>query len=255
MDDAQRWLAVAAVVLAEPDPPTAEHLLVQTLETWGRAYRSARTGASPAPRLDDVALHPAPDWQDSTLWRDVVTRAALDHPLYAFNVLTRADRPATLAGVVAQGWTLSEGAAHTMLTLGFTPHQMTIPLAPGAGGGRDAYALVSEAPYTDDDVARAGAVQALIAGLDSHVRLLAAAVRHAASAPDPVAVRLTPRERVVLDQIARGSTVEGIAARLAISPRTVHKHQEHLYRKLGAVDRLSAVLSAQRLGLLRSPDR
>ena len=66
---------------------------------------------------------------------------------------------------------------------------------------------------------------------------------------------LTPRERVVLDHIARGHTVEGIAARLSISPRTVHKHQEHLYRKLGAVDRLSAVLSAQRLGLIESPDR
>ena len=50
-------------------------------------------------------------------------------------------------------------------------------------------------------------------------------------------------------------TVEGLAARLSISPRTVHKHQEHLYRKLGAVDRLSAVLSAQRLGLIGSPDR
>jgi hypothetical protein len=30
----------------------------------------------------------------------------------------------------------------------------------------------------------------------------------------------------------------------------VHKHQENLYRKLGAVDRLSAVLEAQRAGLL-----
>ena len=56
---------------------------------------------------------------------------------------------------------------------------------------------------------------------------------------------LTPRERVVLELLATGSTAEGVAARLAISPRTVHKHQEHLYRKLGACDRLSAVLAAQ----------
>ncbi len=55
---------------------------------------------------------------------------------------------------------------------------------------------------------------------------------------------------MVLELLARGSTAEGVAARLAISPRTVHKHQEHLYRKLGACDRLSAVLAAQRLGLL-----
>ena len=67
-------------------------------------------------------------------------------------------------------------------------------------------------------------------------------------------MRLTPRERIVLDHIARGATVDGIAARMAISRRTVHKHQEHLYRKLGAVDRLSAVLSAQRLGLISAPE-
>jgi DNA-binding NarL/FixJ family response regulator len=53
--------------------------------------------------------------------------------------------------------------------------------------------------------------------------------------------------------LAAGSTAEGIAARLAISPRTVHKHQENLYRKLGACDRLSAVLSAQQLGLVPIP--
>ena len=41
-----------------------------------------------------------------------------------------------------------------------------------------------------------------------------------------------------------------IGIRLGISPRTVHKHQEHLYRKLGAVDRLSAVLRAQEAGVL-----
>jgi hypothetical protein len=52
------------------------------------------------------------------------------------------------------------------------------------------------------------------------------------------------------DQLATGSTAEGIAARLLISPRTVHKHQENLYRKLRAYDRLSAVLAAQRFGMV-----
>ncbi|MGO2809736.1 LuxR C-terminal-related transcriptional regulator [Glutamicibacter arilaitensis] len=40
---------------------------------------------------------------------------------------------------------------------------------------------------------------------------------------------------------------------MRISPRAVHKHQENLYRKLGAVDRLSAVLRAQQCGLLATP--
>lgn len=66
---------------------------------------------------------------------------------------------------------------------------------------------------------------------------------------------LTPRELVVLGLLARGRTAGAIAARLGISARTVHKHQEHLYRKLGAVDRLSAVLRAQEAGVLASAPR
>jgi len=41
-----------------------------------------------------------------------------------------------------------------------------------------------------------------------------------------------------------------IARRLAISPRTVTKHLENLYRKLGTCDRLTTVLTAQRLNLV-----
>jgi predicted acyl esterase len=44
-----------------------------------------------------------------------------------------------------------------------------------------------------------------------------------------------------------------IALRLQISPRTVHKHLENLYTKLGVRDRLQAVIVAQRNGLLATP--
>ncbi len=255
MDDVQRWLALAADVLGESEPRLAEQILADGLRGWGRAYLAVRTATTPAPRPEEVALYPHRPWEETPAWEDVVESAALDHPLYAFNAQTRTAAPATLAGVMERGWRLSEEAACLMGELGFTRHQMTIPLGFNRQGGRDTYALVSEDPYTEDDIERAATIRSLLAGLDSHVRLLGAAHRRGDVAPDPVAVPLTPRERVVLDHIARGHTVEGIAARLSISPRTVHKHQEHLYRKLGAVDRLSAVLSAQRLGLIESPDR
>ena len=58
---------------------------------------------------------------------------------------------------------------------------------------------------------------------------------------------LTPRERRVLDLLADGLTARAIANRLSISPRTVHRHLGHLYRKLGAADRLTAVLRAQQM--------
>jgi DNA-binding CsgD family transcriptional regulator len=63
-------------------------------------------------------------------------------------------------------------------------------------------------------------------------------------------VGLTPRELVVLSLLAEGLTAAAIARRLRISPHTVTKHQENLYRKLKTSDRLMAVLIAQRQGLL-----
>jgi ATP/maltotriose-dependent transcriptional regulator MalT len=62
--------------------------------------------------------------------------------------------------------------------------------------------------------------------------------------------RLTQRETTVLAVLAEGLTADAIARRLDISPRTVHRHLQHLYRKLGTTDRLATVLRAKTLGLL-----
>jgi DNA-binding CsgD family transcriptional regulator len=67
----------------------------------------------------------------------------------------------------------------------------------------------------------------------------------------PHTVGLTQRERQILVLLGEGLTAQAIARRLTLSPRTVAKHQERMYRKLGTSDRLTTVLQAQRLGLLR----
>ena len=61
---------------------------------------------------------------------------------------------------------------------------------------------------------------------------------------------LTAREMAILGLVARGGTAEAIARQLGSSPRTVHKHLEHAYRKLGVTDRATAVRVAIELGLL-----
>ena len=63
-------------------------------------------------------------------------------------------------------------------------------------------------------------------------------------------LRLTPRELAVLDMLATGLTAAAIARRLQIAERTVQKHLQRVYAKLGATDRLGAVLRAQHAGLL-----
>jgi DNA-binding CsgD family transcriptional regulator len=66
----------------------------------------------------------------------------------------------------------------------------------------------------------------------------------------PGRIGLTARQQQVLALLSDGLTVEAIARRLSLSPRTVGKHLERMYRRLGTSDRLSAVLRAKRIGLL-----
>jgi pimeloyl-ACP methyl ester carboxylesterase/DNA-binding CsgD family transcriptional regulator len=62
---------------------------------------------------------------------------------------------------------------------------------------------------------------------------------------------LTPRERGVVDLIARGLANEDIAERLVVSPATVRNHITRIYRKLGVRDRTHAALLAREGGLGR----
>lgn len=61
---------------------------------------------------------------------------------------------------------------------------------------------------------------------------------------------LTRRQREVLQLLGGGLTVQAIARRLGLSPRTVGKHLERVYRRLGTSDRLMTVMRAQHWGLL-----
>ena len=61
---------------------------------------------------------------------------------------------------------------------------------------------------------------------------------------------LTPREREILLMVSDGLTMQQIARRLSISPRTVETHVAKLYRKLGVRTRMQAVTRAASLGLI-----
>ncbi|WP_066736285.1 response regulator [Cupriavidus sp. D384] len=57
---------------------------------------------------------------------------------------------------------------------------------------------------------------------------------------------LTAREAEVMAWVARGKTNRDVAEILGMSPRTVNKHLEHIYEKLGVETRTAAVAAAQR---------
>ena len=66
---------------------------------------------------------------------------------------------------------------------------------------------------------------------------------------------LTPREVQVLQLVARGLSNKEIARTLGISPKTAGNHLEHIYAKIGAVNRAGASLFAVQHGLLPEDDR
>ena len=57
---------------------------------------------------------------------------------------------------------------------------------------------------------------------------------------------LTPRETEVLSWIAKGKTNRDVADILGLSPRTVNKHLEHVFEKLGVETRAAAAALASR---------
>lgn len=94
----------------------------------------------------------------------------------------------------------------------------------------------------------------LVARLQAHLRVardMNAAMRARGEDGEPAAVLLpnplTQREMDVLEWVARGKTNRDVAEILGMSPRTVNKHLEHIYEKLGVETRTAAVAQFARL--------
>jgi len=64
--------------------------------------------------------------------------------------------------------------------------------------------------------------------------------------PDP----LSERELQVLQLLARGASNQDIAQELVVVVDTIKRHVSHIFSKLGAKNRVQAVVRAKELGLL-----
>jgi DNA-binding CsgD family transcriptional regulator len=123
-------------------------------------------------------------------------------------------------------------------------HQIAISML-GPDGAVIGIALNrGRADFTETDRAMLGLLRApLMAALLRARNRQRANSALSTTAPASLAA-LTDREMRVLELVALGGTNAAIAHALGVSPRTIAKHLEHIYRKLGVTSRAAA--AAQR---------
>lgn len=186
---------------------------------------------------------------------DAVTRRMRHrHPLMVANAcgdLTPLTAQTAAGGSIA--WRRSPARAF-LADLSGWDQQVSLPLRGGAEVSAFVFARAGP-DFGPRELALLSAVQPALQALDRHVRLLArwrggAGTAAGAAAGSARACGLTGREVGVLQCLAEGLTAAAIAHRLGCSVRTVTTHTTSLYRKLGVHDRLTAVLEAQRRGVL-----
>jgi DNA-binding CsgD family transcriptional regulator len=103
--------------------------------------------------------------------------------------------------------------------------------------------------FSDRDTAVLNAVGPALAAFYRQMKRLEAA---RATLPDRLGLdgaataALTARESEVLEWVAAGKSDAQIGAILNISPRTVGKHLQHLYEKLGVESRTAAAMRVAR---------
>jgi DNA-binding CsgD family transcriptional regulator len=253
VDVEREWLDLVSAVLATPLTALPEErlatALMATFDAPACAFHSRPGPDSVVLRIYPAGLFSATQQAE---WVRLAVEAPACHPLLHYYLRTGdmapqqvADVPAVFAGPrVRAGW-VELSRCH-----GFE-HQLAIPMPAEAAGPRW-FVLGRAEPFTADRMQLARRVQRLIVGLDRQVEALTRWQSRAAAAPVAVAadVHLTPRELSVLALVADGLTAAATARRLLVAERTVHKHLERIYAKLGVSDRVSAVLRAQRLGIL-----
>jgi DNA-binding CsgD family transcriptional regulator len=250
-----RVLELAASILDSRDDELPHGLvtseLTECLRSSGSCFLDLRWRADLA-RVAGISA----DWATRPL-HVLLSLYLRDHPLirhYRVNddaaVLTAND----LVG--AHTWDNSE-VRHVSRALLDADQHLAIPLAAPAGVIRMFAVGRPSDPYRDNEIVLAKKIQAVLTSVDNHLHHY----RHwrgAQRRPDRPAdldelaseYRLTPRELTVLALLAEPLLPTAIARRLGISHRTVHKHIENLYRKLGVVNRVGAIQRAHAVGLL-----
>jgi DNA-binding CsgD family transcriptional regulator len=195
-----------------------------------------------------AAEHYAPYAAEMRTWaRD---HAPTGHPLLRFYRATGEPRCLSVTAVPERfaGPRVVDGWRELGRQWGGVRDQLAVPLVFGPWGHR-AFVLDRDDEFDAAEIELAERIRRLLVGLDRQIRQFERAL-HRAPSGQWSAIEFTPRETVTLDLLGQGLTAAAIGRRMTISERTVQKHLQRVYSKLGVTDRLAAVRRAEFLGVL-----
>jgi DNA-binding CsgD family transcriptional regulator len=173
------------------------------------------------------------------------------HPLPRHYAITGDQTPMAVTDIVDRAqWRRTE--SYLIMRRKFdSRNHFAVPLPSTPGSCRCFVVHRASGMFTDHDRAYTQRIQPLLASMDAHFRLLSRWQAGPLARSDAATThKLSPREMAVLILLAEAQTAQSIGRRLGIATRTVHKHLQNIYRKLGTYDRLETVLRAGQLGLL-----
>lgn len=255
----ERMLSVAVAALHEREPERLWPLLATALpDVCG--------GEALIYKLDDwsesrgtVGLSPGAALALDLVGDEAMGLLRAGYP-FADHYLSGRDRvPLTACRIAGRAWS-SSPTAHLIGEIMDVDHVLAIPLPGATSPVTGCLVYRSGKDFDDDHIRVAQQLQPLLSAVEQQRQLLERWQR--AALPDELAATpresaadcdLTPRETAVLLLLTDALTAAAMGRRLGISARTVHKHIENIYRKLGTRDRISTVLRAQRLGLVATP--
>src|SRR6478672_3898183 len=191
-------------------------------------YRHTYGGMTTALFIDPAALWkaiPAPELPSTT--------ACSIHPGVRHFMHHRATAPFAITDVVSERDWLSSELGSAMRPAWGRNHQLALPLDDATATTRHVW-VVGRATtgFTAADRDVAGAMQPILDAITRHYMHVPQAV------PDRSSLaRLTSREQTIAALLNGNEPNAVIARRLAVSPRTIHKHTERIYRKLDIHDR------------------
>jgi len=175
-------------------------------------------------------------------------RLAHQNPLAERHMRTRDGRPYRLSDVVTPAQFHETDLYRELYAPIGVEHQISFAL-PSAGEQILAIALSRrETDFTDEErtllaLARPHLIQIYRNAL-LHTDLISRSSRRSAASPDQKTLEslgLTPAQANVLRLIAAGRSTSDVAGDLRISERTVEKHLQRIYQRLGVGDRSAAI--------------